>query len=83
MLARAMRLTGIDISLTDSETSRLLGAFTDSSDASAFAKESIAACLKAGITSGTGSSMISRETNITRAEVAVMIQRLLQKSGLI
>ncbi len=83
MIARAMRITGLDNGLTDSEVSALLGAYKDVASASNYAKASIAVCLKTGITSGTGNATISPKAAISRAEVAVMVQRLLQKSGLI
>jgi roadblock/LC7 domain-containing protein len=83
MIARAVKITGLDAKLTDGETSRLLSAFSDGASASAYAKESIAACLKTGITSGTSAVTVSPKADISRAEVAVMVQRLLQKSNLI
>ena len=83
MLARAMKLTGLDVSLTDGDVRALLGAYTDGASASAYAEDSIARCLKSGITSGTSTTTISPKEYITRAEVAVMVQRLLQKSALI
>ena len=83
MIARAMAITKLSAELTDSETNQLLSTFSDVEFASTYAKESIAACLKTGITSGTSATTISPKANITRAEVAVMVERLLQKSNLI
>ena len=83
MIARAMKITGLTVALTDSDISSLLGAYLDVASASDYAKDSIVACLKAGIISGTGNATVSPQADITRAEVAVMVQRLLQKSGLI
>ncbi|MEA5038621.1 MAG: S-layer homology domain-containing protein [Clostridiaceae bacterium] len=83
MIARAMKITNLEVSLTDSELSKLIGAFLDGSSASNYAEDSIAACLKTGIVLGRESNMISPKDCITRAEVAVMVERLLQKSDLI
>ena len=83
MIARAMVITKLDAGLTDVETSQLLSKFSDEAFVSDYAKKSIAACLKTGIISGTSETTISPQANITRAEVAVMVERLLQKSGLI
>ncbi|MGE4276270.1 MAG: Ig-like domain-containing protein [Lawsonibacter sp.] len=83
MIARGMMITKLSAGLTDSEISQILSTFSDEKSASPYAKESIAACLKTGITSGTSNITISPKADITRAEVAVMVQRLLQKSGLI
>ena len=83
MTARAMKITGLKADLTDSEVSSLLSAYTDASSVQNYAKESIAACLKTGITNGTRVNKLSPKAYVTRAEVAVMAQRLLQKSKLI
>ena len=52
-------------------------------DNSAYAKKSVAACLKAGIVGGTSNNTISPKKYVTRAEVAVMVHHVLQKAGLI
>ncbi len=83
MIARAMKITGLKVTLTDNEISTLIGTYMDGASASDYAKDGIAACLKTGITSGTSATTISPKADITRAEVAVMVQRLLQKSELI
>jgi hypothetical protein len=83
MLSRAMKITGLYAASTDNETDKLLGAYSDGLTISTYAKDSIVACLRTGITSGTSSTTLSPKAAISRAEVAVMVQRLLQKSGLI
>ena len=83
IIARAMKLTGLSVSLTDSETSALLAKYTDGASVSDFAKTSAAICLKSGVVTGSSETSLSPKAYVTRAEVAVMVQRLLQKSGLI
>jgi len=83
ILARAMKLTGLSVSLTDSEVSELLAKYTDGASVSNYAKASVAACLKAGIVSGSSATTLSPKAYVTRVEVAVMVQRMLQKSELI
>jgi len=83
MMARAMKITGLKVSLTDRDASSLLAAYTDASSASDYAVGSIAACLKTGVVSGTSKNTISPKDYVTRAEVAVMAERLLKQSGLI
>lgn len=83
MIARAMTITKLDADVSADGVSWLLGAFSDGAAASAYAKDGIAACLTAGIISGTSSTTISPGSDVTRAEVAVMVQRLLQTSNLI
>jgi uncharacterized repeat protein (TIGR02543 family) len=83
MISRAMGITNLHSSLTENEITNILKAYTDLSNASEYAKENIAACIDTGIVSGRSQNTIAPKDNITRAEVAVIIQRLLQKSGLI
>ena len=83
ILARAMKLTGLSVTLTDSEASALLANYTDAGLVSDYAKAGAAACIKTGVVSGTTASTLSPKDSVTRAEVAAMVQRLLQKSGLI
>jgi hypothetical protein len=83
MTARAMKWTGLKVELGSNETERLLSAFEDAGDASDYAARSLAACLKAGIITGRDAQVLAPQNNITRAEVAVIVTRLLQQSDLI
>ena len=78
-----MELTGIETKLSDSGLNALFNKFTDSSYVSNYAKTGVAACIKNEIVIGKAAASIAPTDNVTRAETAVMIQRLLQKSGLI
>ena len=83
ILARTMKLTGLSSSLSDYEVSALFANYTDADKVSDFAKAGVAACIKTGVVTGTSTTTLSPKEYVTRAEVAVMVQRLLKKSGLI
>ncbi|MFD0678566.1 MULTISPECIES: S-layer homology domain-containing protein [unclassified Paenibacillus] len=83
IIARAMKITGMDAALATGEQDQLLAGFKDSGLVADYAKSGIAASLKAGLVSGRSSSLMAPADNMTRAEVASIIQKLLQKSGLI
>ena len=83
MTARAMKLTGLKAELTANEADQLLAGFTDAGEAADYAKLSMAASIKTGIITGRDSDTAAPKSNITRAEVAVIVKRLLQASGLI
>ena len=83
MFARAMSITDLKANLKADEAKQLLAAFPAFEESSEWAKGSITDCIKAGIVSETVNKMISPKHNITRAEVAVIVRRLLQKSNLI
>ncbi|GBG06889.1 hypothetical protein PAT3040_01430 [Paenibacillus agaridevorans] len=83
MTARAMKLTGLNVELAENEAEQLLSMFEDVGDASDYAAQSIASCLKAGIINGRDVHVLAPKNNMTRAEVAVIVTRLLQQSDLI
>ncbi len=83
MVARAMAITELLEESGGSEASKLLAGYSDTSNISSYAKDSIAACLNAGIVTGKTAITIAPKNNITRAEVAVIVERLLKQSDLI
>lgn len=83
IIARAMTVTGLKVELASGEVEQILADFQDGDKSADYAKNSIAACVKIGIVSGKNGQLIAPKNNISRAEVAVIIQRLLQKSNLI
>jgi sugar lactone lactonase YvrE len=83
MIARTMKLTRLEPNLTDSEMSALLSDYKDADTAAKYSKQSIASCLETGVVAGAGSNTLAPKNNITRAEVAVIVERLLEKSKLI
>jgi|GEM_PF-1313692 len=82
MIAKAMKLTGLTTGATLS-ASEQLDAFADAGSVASWAKDSVAASIEAGIVSGRSGTELAPKDAITRAEVAVIVQRLLQKSDLI
>lgn len=83
MATRAMKITGLFTDLKDSEVMSRLTAFGDSEEASAWARSSIAACVKSGIVSGRSGKLLAPGQSITRAEAAVLVRNILSKSELI
>jgi hypothetical protein len=83
MIARAMSITGLKMDFEVGEIEELLAEFVDANESSTWAKAGIADCVKAGIISGKSGKQLAAKDNITRAEVAVIIKKLLLESGLI
>ncbi len=81
MVSRAMKITGLKPVMT-AGADALSSSFDDSGDVSSWAREAVAECVGAGIISGRNGSIVPGD-NITRAEAASVVRRLLQKSGLI
>ncbi|MEF2968988.1 S-layer homology domain-containing protein [Paenibacillus sp. M1] len=83
IIAKAMKVTTLADKLPDQTANDTLLPYADAEVAANWALESIAHCLQAGIVTGRSSSELAPKSNITRAEVAAIVQRLLQKSDLI
>ncbi|NLK53166.1 MAG: hypothetical protein GX295_12110 [Syntrophomonadaceae bacterium] len=83
MVARVMKITGLEAEFVSGEKDRLFADFSDAVKSADYAMDGIVACIKIGIVSGRNSNLIAPKDHITRAEVAVIVRRLLQKSNLI
>ena len=83
IISKAMSITGLSSDMDEQEINEILTSYKDSGKISSWARESVAACLKLEITSGKGNGLISPKSNITKAEIAVIVQKLLKKSNLI
>ncbi|WP_213532135.1 Ig-like domain-containing protein [Paenibacillus sp. J45TS6] len=83
ILSKAMTLTGLKENSPQQNTNEILTSFADASKVSIWAKEHTAAALQAGIINGKYMKMLAPKDDLTRSEIAVIMQRLLQKSGLI
>jgi len=83
MIARAMKITELQSKLPVRTAESVLRPYADAADASAWAQSGIADCIQSGVVSGRGPTRLAPKAYMTRAEVATIVQRLLQKSGLI
>lgn len=83
IIAKAMTLTGLTANVPPADAEKTLASFADAADVSEWARSGVAAGLKAGIVSGRDHDRIAPGDSISRAEVAALVRRLLQKSGLI
>ncbi|CAN7766095.1 Ig-like domain-containing protein [Paenibacillus sp. LjRoot153] len=82
MLFNAMRITRLQ-GASSKQTNNLFQTFADAGAVSDWAKSGVADSVFTGIVSGRGKGLLSPKALITRAEVAKMMQLLLQKSNLI
>ncbi|WP_019913041.1 S-layer homology domain-containing protein [Paenibacillus sp. HW567] len=83
IIAKAMKITALKDKLPGKAADELLSPFTDAGSVSQWAASSAADSIEAGIVSGRSATKLAPQAYITRAEVAAIIQRLLQKSNLI
>ncbi|HEX2927867.1 MAG TPA: S-layer homology domain-containing protein, partial [Ruminiclostridium sp.] len=83
VVTKAMKLTGLKVDYAADESSEILAGFKDIGMIADWAKNSIAAGVGSGIISGKSSTIMAPEADITRAETASIINKLLNKSNLI
>ena len=81
MVSRAMKIAGMDTSIADEGVSSVLSRFTDSGMIPGWAEDAAATAVQSGIVNGSNWELRPND-KISRAETAVMVQRLLQKAGL-
>ncbi|WP_217593577.1 S-layer homology domain-containing protein [Cohnella sp. GbtcB17] len=83
ILSKAMAITGLQGKLPIASSDAALRPFKDATNVSAWAQKGVAASVTAGLATGHGDTRLAPREAVTRAEVAALVQRLLQKSGLI
>ncbi|WP_256759466.1 InlB B-repeat-containing protein [Cohnella sp. WQ 127256] len=82
LIMRAMKLTGLETAVNATDIEATLSRFAGNEEISAWAKPSVALAAKIGIVNGSDAGL--RPTSeITRAETAAIVQRMLRKAKLI
>lgn len=82
MMARAMKVAGMDTGIASEAAAAELAKFTDGGSFSEWARRDAAAVIRSGLLAGS-EGYARPGKNITRAETAVIVRRLLEKAGLI
>ncbi len=83
IVERAMDITELELDFADIEKEKALVVFSDLGQLSEWSENGITKCVKAGIIKGKNEKILAPKNGVTRAEAAVIIRRLLQKSELI
>ncbi|MFD2671724.1 S-layer homology domain-containing protein [Marinicrinis sediminis] len=83
VIARAMELTKLNPQPAASDLEAVLSSFEDAGLLSDWSQESIVKVLQAGLVTGRTTNTLDPKADITRAEIAVLIRRLLITSNLI
>lgn len=81
--AKAMTITGLKAKHSAQSIDKVLSPFADAEKASSWAHSGIADIIQSGIVTGKSGTKLAPKDYITRAEVASIVKRLLQKSDLI
>ena len=80
IVSKAMNLVGMDTNTTDTETQ--LAGFKDRDRIGGWPKDAVVVCIKYNVIKGSN-QMLNPKANITRAETAAILMRLLQEAELI
>jgi hypothetical protein len=82
ILSRAMIVANIDINVSSVEIKKFLSGYKDKGEVSSWATTAVVVCIKDGIVEGYDKKLSVKE-NITRAQTAAFVRRMLKKAGLI
>ncbi|MFD0589228.1 S-layer homology domain-containing protein [Paenibacillus sp. GCM10027627] len=80
ILSSAMKLTGLKHKLSPKPVDESLQPFGDAGEAGKWARDAIADCVQAGIIEGRWGDKLAPKEAITRAEISVIVLKLMQKS---
>jgi hypothetical protein len=83
IIGRAMQITGLREKLGGEDVANALQGYQDAGNLPAWAKEGASLSVASGVVGGRAAGRLAAQAYITRAEVAVMVQRLLAHSDLI
>lgn len=82
MIARAMKLVGMETTNRATDVNDQLSRFPDGMEVHSWAKDAVAAAVENGLVNGTSTGLMPKNL-ITRAETAAIVQRMLIKVNLI
>ncbi|PYI52029.1 S-layer homology domain-containing protein [Paenibacillus flagellatus] len=83
MIANAMRVSGLSGTLQPADPGTVLEPFADAGSVSQWALASVADNVHSGVVTGRDGNRLAPKASITRAETAVIVRRLLERSKLI
>ncbi|MEO2212717.1 S-layer homology domain-containing protein [Paenibacillus amylolyticus] len=82
-ILRAIEVTGLKPNFSTKTKMVILEQFSDAGKVSDWSKEAVEFCLNNGIVNGRSLSSLAADTFLTRAEVVTIVQRILEKAGLV
>lgn len=82
IVARMMEWAGMEVTVSDEDAALLLSGFRDAAETAEWARPAVAVAVKYGVVSGSDGEL-RLAAAITRAEMAAVIHRMLQRAGLI
>nr|WP_238357912.1 cadherin-like beta sandwich domain-containing protein [Cohnella zeiphila] len=83
VIARAMKIAGLDSEISQEDAKDLVNSFKDHNALHSWSIQAVAAAIRGGLVQGSDGGQLKPETNLSRAETAVLLRRMLQKAGLI
>ncbi|RXZ82095.1 hypothetical protein EBB07_12270 [Paenibacillaceae bacterium] len=83
VITRALQMVGDEIALSDDKVKQILAQYSDANKVSGWAKKAVAVAIETGILQGKTSHTLASQESITRAEIVIMIRRMLEYANLI
>jgi hypothetical protein len=82
MMSRAMKLAGVPTAVSDADVQSVISLFADGAAVNSWAQQAVAATVKSRLVNGSDSGLMPK-SEITRAETASIVWRMLEASKLI
>ncbi|QOR36805.1 S-layer homology domain-containing protein [Clostridium sp. 'deep sea'] len=83
LIVRTMKLAGLSVEITEQEIEQELNKFADKDQVGNWAKQVMALCIKNNLLKGNEKGQLCPKSNITKAELAAILYRLLTEAKLI
>jgi hypothetical protein len=81
MVARALQWKDAGADLTPGQVDQALSGYTDAGRVDGWAREAVAVCINRGIISGRSAASLSGQSDTSRAEAVVVLEKLLHSLG--
>ncbi len=81
MVVRALQWKGAGADLTPEQVDQTLSGYTDAGQLDGWSREAVAACINRGLISGRSAASLSGQSDTSRAEAVVVLEKLLQSLG--
>lgn len=81
MAVKALKMKGVDVSLTQEQVEQALKGYSDADRLAAWSREAVAACISRGIITGRAAGSIAGKSYTSRAETVIVLEKLLKSLG--
>ncbi|RAV19639.1 S-layer homology domain-containing protein [Paenibacillus contaminans] len=83
VITRALQMVGVKVALSDDKVKQILGQYGNADKVSGWAENAVAVAIETGLLQGKTAHTLASQDPVTRAEIVIMIRRMLEYANLI